>query len=64
VVNASAQVLDAGGRPIPGLYGAGNCIAAPTGPYFFAQGGTLGPALAFGRIAGRQAARESPKPLA
>jgi succinate dehydrogenase/fumarate reductase flavoprotein subunit len=61
VINAKARVLDATGAPIPGLYGAGNCIASPTGAYYYAGGGTLGPALAFGWIAGREAATRTPR---
>lgn len=55
--NAAAQVLDVEGEPIPGLYGAGNVIACPTGSVYAGAGGTLGPALTFGCIAGRTAAR-------
>ena len=55
--NAAAQVLDVEGEPIPGLYGAGNVISCPTGSVYAGAGGTLGPALTFGCIAGRAAAR-------
>lgn len=55
--NAAAQVLDVEGEPIPGLFGAGNVIACPTGSVYAGAGGTLGPALTFGFIAGRAAAR-------
>ena len=52
-----ARVLDNAGQPIPGLYGAGNCVASPTGPGYWGGGATLGPALTFGRIAGRNVHR-------
>jgi succinate dehydrogenase/fumarate reductase flavoprotein subunit len=55
--NAAAQVLDVEGAPVPGLYGAGNVISCPTGSVYAGAGGTLGPALTFGCIAGRAAAR-------
>jgi 3-oxosteroid 1-dehydrogenase len=55
--NAQAQVLDPDGAPIPGLFGAGNVISNPTGSVYAGAGGTLGPALTFGFIAGRAAAR-------
>ena len=55
--NAAAQVLDTEGVPIPGLFGAGNVISCPTGSVYAGAGGTLGPALTFGFIAGRAAAR-------
>jgi succinate dehydrogenase/fumarate reductase flavoprotein subunit len=55
--DAAARILGHDGTPIPGLYGAGNAIACPTGGIYAGAGGTLGPALTFGYIAGRTAAR-------
>jgi succinate dehydrogenase/fumarate reductase flavoprotein subunit len=64
VIDKGARVLDALGQPIPGLFGAGNCVASPTGPSYYAGGGTLGPAVTYGYIAGDAAAREPVKELA
>jgi 3-oxosteroid 1-dehydrogenase len=50
-------VLSVDGSPIVGLYAAGNAMAAPTGMVYGGAGGTLGPALVFGRLAGTAAAR-------
>lgn len=56
VINRDSQVLDARGSPIAGLYGAGNCVASPAGQSYVGGGATLGMALTFGHIAGRQVA--------
>ena len=56
VTNANAQVLNVWGEPIPGLYAAGNAAASIMGPGYPGAGGTLGPAIAFGYIAGLHAA--------
>jgi succinate dehydrogenase/fumarate reductase flavoprotein subunit len=50
------RVLDHAGAVIPGLYAAGNAMAAPTGGIYAGAGGTLGPALTYGYLAGRHAA--------
>ena len=54
--NSKAQVLDVNGDIIPGLYAAGNVMAGSTGSIYAGAGGTLGPALTFGFIAGDEAA--------
>ncbi|WP_425403764.1 FAD-dependent oxidoreductase [Hwanghaeella sp.] len=51
--NENAQVLDQGGRPIPGLYAAGNDAASIMGGNYPGGGITLGPAVTFGYIAAR-----------
>jgi succinate dehydrogenase/fumarate reductase flavoprotein subunit len=50
------RVVARDGGVITGLYAAGNVMAAPTGMVYGGAGGTLGPAVTFGWIAGRDAA--------
>jgi 3-oxosteroid 1-dehydrogenase len=54
--DANAQVLDVDGAPIEGLYAAGNVMASVLGMTYGGAGGTLGPAMVFGFLAGRHAA--------
>ncbi len=51
--NGEAQVLDWNDEPIPGLYAAGNVMAAVLGEGYGGAGGTLGPGLTFGYLAGK-----------
>jgi 3-oxosteroid 1-dehydrogenase len=51
-----ARILDLDRNPVPGLYGAGNCVASPAGEAYWAAGATIGLALTYGWIAGRGAA--------
>jgi 3-oxosteroid 1-dehydrogenase len=58
-IDGNGQVLDVRNQPIGGLYGAGNCVASPTGPAYWAGGATLGPAITFGALAAEHAVRGS-----
>jgi 3-oxosteroid 1-dehydrogenase len=53
--DASARVLKDTGEPIPGLYATGNCSASVMGHSYPGAGSTIGPAMAFGYIAARDA---------
>lgn len=61
MINHKAQVLDLAGEVIPGLYGAGNCISSPTANVCWGEGGTIGPALTYGYLAGINASNETIK---
>ena len=58
-INTSAQVVDDQDKPIPGLYGVGNCVASASARAYWAGGGTLGPMIAFAYRAA-QAVHEEP----
>jgi succinate dehydrogenase/fumarate reductase flavoprotein subunit len=57
-IDVNGQVVDLDGRPISGLYAAGNVMASPFGMTYGGAGGTLGPAMVFGWLAGRHAAAQ------
>lgn len=52
--NTSAQVLDADGNVIPGLYAAGECVGGIWGKFVSGGTGVMGP-IVFGRLAARHA---------
>jgi len=54
--DALARVLDRDGKPIEGLYAAGNDQASVMGGHYPSGGINLGPAMTFGYVAGRHAA--------
>ncbi len=54
--DARARVLDGQGQVIAGLYATGNCSGAVMGNSYPGAGSTIGPAMAFGYIAARDAA--------
>ena len=58
--NADAQVLDWNGNAIAGLYAAGNVMAAVLGEAYGGAGGTLGPGMTFGYLAGRHLGNHIP----
>jgi glycine/D-amino acid oxidase-like deaminating enzyme len=61
LTNADANVLDAGGRAIPGLYACGNDMHSPLGGEYPGPGAQLGPAMTFGYVAARHAVRHGPQ---
>jgi hypothetical protein len=61
-VDTDGRVLRPNGSPIPGLYGAGNCVASPSGEAYWGAGGTIGPILCFAYRAGRHVASRSLAP--
>lgn len=58
--DVNGRVMHVSGRVIPGLYAVGNVMAGSTGMVYGGAGGTLGPALTFGWLAGKDAALRIP----
>lgn len=61
VIDTSGRVQHVDGGAIPGLYGAGNCIASPAGQAYWSGGSTIGPALIYGHLAGQSVSAEAEK---
>ncbi len=61
VIDTEGRVQHVNGGAIPGLYGAGNCIASVAGQAYWSGGGTIGPALVYGYRAGQNVAAEHEK---
>lgn len=59
LANEHAQLLDAGGQALSGLYACGNDMNSIMGGQYPAPGVTLGPAMTFGYLAARHIASES-----
>ncbi len=55
-IDAQARVLDRAGRPIPGLFAAGETTGGMFGPCYAGGGASITNALVYGRVAGRNAA--------
>lgn len=62
-INEHGQVLNFKGEVIDGLYAAGNAAANPLGPIYPSAGGTIGPGMTFGFLAGQHVANEKAKSI-
>jgi succinate dehydrogenase/fumarate reductase flavoprotein subunit len=60
MIDSKGRVLNTKDEPIPGLYGAGNCIASPSRYAYWGAGHTLGSAITWGAIAANSAHLETP----
>jgi len=58
--NTKAQVLDVNSKVIPGLYSAGRNAFGVIAQHYPGSGTSVGDALIFGRIAGKDAAALEP----
>jgi fumarate reductase flavoprotein subunit len=54
-VDDRARVLGTDGRPVAGLFAAGECVGGLLGPVYMGSGNSLGLAVGMGRIAGEEA---------
>jgi fumarate reductase flavoprotein subunit len=55
-IDAEARVIGRDERPIAGLFAAGETVGSLHGDRYIGGGGSFGPSLVFGKIAGENAA--------
>jgi fumarate reductase flavoprotein subunit len=58
-IDAHAHVMACDERPIPGLFAAGETVGSLHGDRYVGGGGSFGPCLVFGKLAGENAATAS-----
>ncbi len=58
-IDSDTRVLGTDERPIPGLYAAGETVGSLHGDRYIGGGGSFGPCIVFGKLAGEQAASYS-----
>ncbi len=58
-IDADTRVLGTDERPVPGLYAAGETVGSLHGDRYIGGGGSFGPCIVFGKLAGEQAARHA-----
>ena len=57
--DTDGRILDIEDRPIPGLFGVGNCVGAGSNAAYWSGGGTLGPILTFAYRAANAITRDN-----
>ncbi|MEW9701814.1 FAD-binding protein [Paenibacillus sp. SI8] len=62
-INADGQVMSLRGKPISGLYAAGNAAMGVMGQSYMSAGGTIGPAMTFGYLAGIAVGKSASKSI-
>jgi succinate dehydrogenase/fumarate reductase flavoprotein subunit len=62
-IDRDARVLDRTGRPVPGLFAAGECAGGVIGPAYVGSGNSYANCVVFGRVAGTGAAALAAAPL-
>ena len=58
-INADTEVIGGDAKPIPGLYAAGETVGSLHGDRYIGGGGSYGPCVVFGKVAGANAALAS-----